>query len=136
MTHAQKLPRLARRALWPLLTVPALAGLFAAGAQAHHGWSWAEGEQVTLNGTLESISMAPSHPTLRVKAADGKSWQVDLGNPSQTQRSGFTGDTAKVGDAIVVLGNRHLERDKLHMKAVRITLAGKPYDMYPERIRH
>lgn len=135
MTHAQKLPRFARRALWPLLAVPALAGLFAAGAQAHHGWSWADGEQITLNGTLEAISMAPPHPTLRVKAADGKSWQVDLGNPSQTQRSGFTGETAKVGDAIVVLGNRHQEHDKLHMKAVRITLAGKPYDMYPERIR-
>lgn len=135
MTPAQKLPRLARRALWSLLAVPALAGLFAAGAQAHHGWSWADGEQITLNGTLEAISMAPPHPTLRVKAADGKSWQVDLGNPSQTQRSGFTGETAKVGDAIVVLGNRHQEHDKLHMKAVRITLADKPYDMYPERIR-
>lgn len=135
MTHAQKLPRLARRALWPLLTVSALAGLFVTGAQAHHGWAWADGEQITLHGTLEAISMAPPHPTLRVKAADGKSWQVDLGNPSQTQRSGFTGETAKVGDAIVVLGNRHQEHDKLHMKAVRITLAGKPYDMYPERIR-
>lgn len=135
MTHAQNLPRWARRTVLPLLCAPALLGLLATGAQAHHGWSWAEGEQITLNGTLEAISMAPPHPTLRVKAADGKSWQVDLGNPSQTQRSGFTGETAKVGDAIVVLGNRHQEHDKLHMKAVRITLAGKPYDMYPERIR-
>ncbi|RYF68951.1 MAG: hypothetical protein EOO29_34250 [Comamonadaceae bacterium] len=112
-----------------------MLGLLAAGAQAHHGWSWADGEQITLGGTLESISMAPPHPTLRVKAADGRSWQVDLGNPSQTQRSGFTGDSGKVGDAVTVLGNRHQDHAKLHMKAVRITLAGKAFDMYPERIR-
>lgn len=123
----------ARRAVLPLLLLAVLAGT---AAQAHHGWSWADGEQITLNGTLESISMAPPHPTLRVKAADGRSWQVDLGNPSQTQRSGFTGETAKVGDAIVVLGNRHQDHARLHMKAVRITLDGKPYDMYPERIRN
>lgn len=129
MTHALNLPRLARHAAPPLLA------LFAAGAQAHHGWSWADGQQITLGGTLQAISMAPPHPTLQVKVADGSVWQVDLGNPSQTQRSGFTGDTAKVGDAITVLGNRHQDHGKRHMKAVRITLDGKPYDLYPERVR-
>lgn len=103
-------------------------------AQAHHGWSWADSEQMTLDGQIERISMAPPHPTLHVKAADGV-WQVDLGNPSQTERSGFTVTTAKVGDAIVVLGNRDKDRQQRHMKAVRITLAGKNYDMYPERIK-
>jgi hypothetical protein len=34
-----------------------------------------------------------------------------------------------------VLGNRNKDKEKLHMKAVRITLAGKNYDMYPERIQ-
>lgn len=104
-------------------------------ALAHHGWSWAEGEQMTLSGTIKTISMAPPHPTLHVTAADGAVWQVDLGNPSQTARSGFTGETAKPGDAITALGNRHQDKSKLHMKAVRITIAGKNYDMYPERIR-
>lgn len=104
-------------------------------ALAHHGWSWAEGEQMTLSGTIKTISMAPPHPTLQVTAADGAVWQVDLGNPSQTARSGFTGETAKPGDAITALGNRHKDKSKLHMKAVRITIAGKNYDLYPERIR-
>ena len=88
--------------------------LAAAAAQAHHGWSWAEGEQMTLQGQIARISMAPPHPVLTVQAADGGRWQVDLGNPSQTQRSGFAA---------------------LHMKAVRITVGGKNYDMYPERIQ-
>ena len=104
-------------------------------ALAHHGWSWADGEQTELRGTIKTISMAPPHPTLHVTAADGAVWQVDLGNPNQTARSGFTGETAKVGDTITALGNRNKDKSRLHMKAVRITVGGKNYDMYPERIR-
>jgi hypothetical protein len=104
-------------------------------AFAHHGWAWAEGEQSELKGTIAEISMAPPHPALRVKDQNGRLWQVDLGNPNQTQRSGFSGDTAKVGDDITVLGNRTKEPNKAHIKAVRITVGGKQYDMYPERIK-
>ena len=123
-----------RRRLMQLLTVGAAAAL-ALPAEAHHGWGWAVDEQSELQGTIEAISMAPPHPTLQVKASDGVAWQIDLGNPNQTERSGFTGTTAKVGDAIVILGNRHKDKSKMQMKAVRITLAGKSYDMYPERIK-
>jgi hypothetical protein len=117
------------------LLAAALSSLFVyAGALAHHGWDWAEERQTELTGTIESISMSPPHPVLKVKAADGV-WQVDLGNPGQTARSGFTADSAKPGDPIVVLGNRSLEKDKKHMKAVRITVRDQRFDMYPERIK-
>lgn len=112
-----------------------MALALAPASQAHHGWVWAESEQTTLSGTIEAVSMAPPHPTLRVKASDGRVWQVDLGNPNQTSRSGFTGETASPGDTVEVLGNRSREAGKPHMKAVRITVGGKTYDMYPERIR-
>jgi hypothetical protein len=79
--------------------------------------------------------MAPPHPTLMVKAEDGVIWRVELGNPSKTAQSGFTAETAKPGDAITVVGNRHRDKSRMQMKAVRIVIAGKNYDMYPERIR-
>jgi hypothetical protein len=103
-------------------------------AVAHHGWAWAEDDQSSLAGKIQSISMAAPHPTLEVTDAAGAKWQVDLGNPSQTERSGFTGESAKVGDAISVLGNRNRDRARNHMKAVRITIAGRNFDLYPERI--
>ncbi|RXT57753.1 hypothetical protein B6S44_03450 [Bosea sp. Tri-44] len=112
-----------------------LASGFAAPALAHHGWGWAVDEQSELKGTIRSISMAPPHPTLQVAAADGVVWQIDLGNPNQTARANFTAETAKPGDAITVLGNRHQDASKKQMKAVRITIGGKNYDMYPERIK-
>lgn len=111
------------------------AAVFALPAWAHHGWGWAVDEQSELKGTIRSISMAPPHPTLQVAAADGVVWQIDLGNPSQTARANFTAETAKPGDAITVLGNRHQDASKKQMKAVRITIGGKNYDMYPERIK-
>ena len=132
-TAALSLRQVMQRLL--MMGVATALALFAMQAFAHHGWSWAEDEQSELKGTIAEISMAPPHPSLRVKAEDGQVWQVDLGNPNQTKRSGFTGDTAKVGDEITVLGNRTKEPNKPHIKAVRITIDGKHYDMYPERIK-
>lgn len=108
---------------------------FAPKAFAHHGWSWAEGEQMELKGTIKAVSMAPPHPSLDVTAEDGVLWRVDLANPGQTQRSGFSGDIARPGDTVTVLGNRAKDRSKAWMKAVRVTIAGKNYDMYPDRIQ-
>lgn len=79
--------------------------------------------------------MAPPHPSLRVRAADGTVWFVELGNPGRTTRSGFGPDTAAVGDAVTVIGNRDRDRAEAHIKAVRIVIDGRNYDMYPERIR-
>jgi Flp pilus assembly secretin CpaC len=126
--------RLSRRRALQLGVSGAAAGA-SLPALAHHGWNWAEDQQSELSGTVKSVSMAPPHPSLKVTAADGKEWLIDLANPNQTERSGFTAASAKAGDAIVVLGNRSKDKSQLWMKAVRITVAGKTYDLYPERIK-
>ena len=84
------------------LFVAGLATMSVAPAIAHHGWSWAVDEQTTLQGTIQEISMAPPHPSLRVVEANGTVWHVDLANPNQTARSGFTAQSAKPGDAVTV----------------------------------
>jgi Flp pilus assembly secretin CpaC len=126
--------RLSRRRALQLAAGGAVVGT-SLPALAHHGWSFAEDQQSELKGTVKSVSMAPPHPSLQVTAADGKQWLIDLANPNQTERSGFTAASAKPGDAIVVLGNRSKDKSQLWMKAVRITVAGKTYDLYPERIK-
>lgn len=114
--------------------VTAVTALAATAALAHHGWSWAEGEQTELTGTILDVSMAPPHPSLQVTAEDGEVWRIDLGNPRQTERAGFVEGSAGPGDEITVLGNRSLDENEKLMKAVRITVAGTRFDIYPERI--
>jgi hypothetical protein len=118
-----------------LFLAVAAVSLTVSAGWAHHGWSWAVDEQSTLEGTIKDVSMAPPHPSLHVTDAGGTVWFVELSNPSQTARAGFTATSAKPGDIVIVLGNRDKDASKNHMKAVRITIGGQTYDLYPERIR-
>jgi hypothetical protein len=112
----------------------AVAALLVTSAAAHHGWSWAEAELTTLEATVNTVSIAPPHPSLSVTDTSGQVWQVELGNPGRTERSGFTAETVAPGGTIVILGNRSLDPQEFVIKAVRVTVAGQAYDMYPERI--
>jgi hypothetical protein len=107
----------------------------ATGAAAHHGWGWAEGEQTELAGTIRRVTIAPPHPTLQVETPSDGMWTVELGNPTQTQRAGFVEGVASPGDRVVALGNRAQNRGERRLKAVRITVGERRFDIYPERIR-
>ena len=108
--------------------------LFAAHVAAHHGWSWAEPEQMELTGTVKNVSITPPHPSLDIETEDGQSWYIQLGNPAGTARSGFDEESAEAGEEITVIGNRSLDSSELRMKAVQVTVGGRTYDIYPERI--
>lgn len=113
----------------------AVALVLAAGgsALAHHGWSWAAADQIEVTGTIEAIYIGPPHPTLDV-ATEAGVWRIELGNPRQTARAGFVEGVAAVGDEITALGNRTTEPERLLLKAVRVTVNGEAYDIYPNRI--
>lgn len=111
----------------------AAAGLTS--AAAHHGWSWAEDEQQELRGTIREVYVGQPHPTLRVEVPGEGLWLVELGNPSQTARAGFDANSAQAGDMVLAIGNRARERGERRMKAVRLQVRERTYDIYPERIR-
>lgn len=113
----------------------AVAAIFATGALAHHGWSWAEADQIELRGIIREIYIGPPHPTLDVETASDGLWRIELANHNQTTRAGFVEGSAKEGDEIIALGNRSTDPQEKRMKAVRISVAGKTYDLYPERIK-
>lgn len=124
------------RPLTATLAVSAVIAVSAATAVfAHHGWSWAEQQQSELRGTIRTVTIAPPHPSLEVETTSDGLWKIELGNPRQTQRAGFVEGSAKPGDEVVILGNRSLDQSEKRMKAVRITVNGKVFDIYPERIR-
>ena len=99
---------------------------------AHHGWSWTADGFFELEGIIKEIYIGNPHATLDVDV-EGEIWRVELAPPSATMRAGFTEDVAKVGDEVTAIGNRSLDETEKRMKAVRVTVNGKTYDVYPSR---
>ena len=124
------MPRsLTRRSAIVAIALSALAGP----ALAHHGWAWTDGERYELTGTITEIYLGQPHATLKVEAEDGI-WDVDLAPLSRTLAAGFDENAAKVGDQVTAIGNRAADPADLHMKAARLIVNGKTYDVYPGRL--
>ena len=114
-----------------------LAGMLALAtvvpALAHHGWSWTEDGFFQLEGIIRDIYVGNPHATLDVDVG-GEIWRVELAPPSATIRAGFTEDTAKGGDEVIAIRNRSRDSAEKRMKAVRLIVNGKTYDVYPNRV--
>ncbi len=103
-------------------------------AFAHHGWSWTVEEQSTLEGTILEIYLGQPHAAMQLETDDGTTWAIDLAPPSATARSGLVEGVASAGDRVIVLGNRAKDESVMRMKAVRVTVDGQNYDVYPRRV--
>lgn len=115
-----------------LLAVSATA-LLATSALAHHGWAWTENDPFSLTGTIEDVFIGNPHVTLKVRAEDGV-WDVDLAPLSRTLAAGFDESAAKVGDEVTCVGFRASDHMQRRMKAARVIVNGKTYDVYPDRV--
>lgn len=105
-------------------TVPALA---------HHGWAWTEDGFFELEGVITDIYIGNPHATLDVDV-EGDIWRVELAPPSRTIAAGFTEDVASKGDEVKAIGNRSRDETEKRMKAVRIVVNDKTYDVYSDRV--
>ena len=86
-----------------------------------------------MRGKITKINVGNPHATLDVNSA-GEVWRVELAPPARTIAAGFTQDTATAGDQVTAIGNRSKDRGERRMKAVRIIVNGKTYDVYPDRV--
>ena len=68
--------------------------------------------------------------------AEGALWKVELAPPSRTAAAGFVEGAAEVGDEMVAHGHRSRDPNEKRMKAGRITVSGKTFDIYPDRIQN
>ncbi|MER9183515.1 DUF6152 family protein [Mesorhizobium sp. M0767] len=105
----------------------------ATAAYAHHGWSWTQDGFFELKGKIMAIYIGNPHATLDVDA-EGEAWRVEMAPPSRTIAAGFTEEVAKVGDEVTAIGHRSRDESEKRMKAVRVIVGGKPYDVYPDRV--
>ncbi len=104
-------------------------------ALAHHGWAGQETKQTTISGTVKTaLSLAGPHATMQIVDDEGQVWDLTLAPPARTSRAGLKEGAIPVGARVTVVGNRNLDKARFEMKTVRVTYAGKHYDVYPDRV--
>ncbi len=123
---------LSQRRVWPRLVSLVLCMFLAQGALAHHGWGWATGEEFEITGKITSVRLGNPHGevTLDVK---GEKWVIEVGQPWRNERAGLTTDMFSAGRLITVHGHRSAKQSERLVKAERVIIDGKSYNLYPDR---
>jgi uncharacterized protein DUF6152 len=99
---------------------------------AHHGWGWATDEEFELTGKITAVKLGNPHGELHLDA-NGEAWLVEIGQPWRNERAGLTEDRLAVGTEVTAHGHRSANPDEKLMKAERLVIAGKDYNLYPDR---
>jgi len=110
------------------LTIGAAFAAVSGVAMAHHGWgSYNEGTPITVAGPITDMKFDNPHATATVRGND-KVWTVTLAPPFRMTSRGATEQIVKVGANISAYGYPS-SSGASEMRAERITIAGKTYEM-------
>jgi hypothetical protein len=108
--------------------LPAALALVAAPALAHHGWgSYDAAHPVTVTGPVLTSKFENPHVTVTVRGSD-KVWTLTLAPTSRMENRGAVAAVVAVGKDISAYGYPST-REKDEMRAERITVDGKTYEM-------
>jgi hypothetical protein len=113
-----------RLALVALIAVVFLAQA----ASAHHGWGWATTEEFELTGEIAAVRLGEL--TLNVK---GEKWVVEVGQPWRNEKAGLTPKLLSKVQVVTAHGHRSAKKGERLMKAERVVINGKSYNLYPDR---
>ncbi len=119
---------LTRRAFAALLaSSPALPAL------AHHGWRWTDSGDFELTGLITAADLGNPHGVLTIDA-DGEVWTAEVGQPWRNARVGLTDEMMSPGTEVRILGERHADPEILVVKAEVVTIDGRDFVLYPDRV--
>ncbi len=117
---------------WPIAAAVLLGLTPIAPLVAHHGWGWATDEEFQLAGTVRNVRHGNPHGEMRLATRSGE-WAVEIGQPWRNARAGLTRQVLRPGTRLLVHGHRSARRGERLMKAERVVIAGKSYNLYPDR---
>jgi hypothetical protein len=97
------------------------------------GLCWRLDGQFELTAIVEKAELGNPHGVLTMDA-DGSKWLVEVGQPWRNERAGLTDAMLAKGATLIVVGKRSADKKEQRMKAERIVIGGKNFDLYPERL--
>ncbi len=115
-----------------VLLAAAATVLMAGPAMAHHGWAWADDDTFEITGVIMSAKLGHPHGILTVRAKDDD-WTVEVGQPWRNARAGLRDSMLAKGVELTIQGKRAKDHKLKVMKAARVIIQGKVYNLYPKR---
>lgn len=110
----------------------AAAAIAASPALAHHGWRWTDSGEFELTGLIAEAKLGNPHGVLTIDA-DGEIWVAEIGQPWRNAEAGLRDDMLTKGTEVTLRGHRAQDPADRKMKAERVIIAGRLYDLYPNR---
>lgn len=120
------------RRFWFAVLAFASAAFLMHSAAAHHGWGWATDEEFEISGKITDVRLGNPHGEVSIDVK-GERWVIEVGQPWRNERAGLTDDMLKVGRQITVHGHRSAKETERLVKAERVVIDGKSYNLYPDR---
>ena len=137
--------RFLRIRIYPVFVLAVPAALMSHQAAAHHSRSHFSDEKITIEGTIESYDWKNPHVYFTVRVADvqndSRTWTIETHNTLNLSRHGWTGESLKPGDTVIVNGSPDRNPDRLYIfgdwmintvSGERLTINGPPPEEVPE----
>lgn len=121
-----------RHHYWLALLILALALILPDIAGAHHGWAWATDEEFEITGRITEVQLGNPHGEVTLEV-DGEHWVVEVGQPWRNERAGLTVELLREGQVMTAHGHRSARPGERLVKAERVVIEGKSYNLYPDR---
>jgi hypothetical protein len=101
-------------------------------ALAHHGWGWATDEEFDITGQIVALRLGNPHGEITLNVG-GETWIAEVGQPWRNARAGLTPELLTTGRTITIHGHRSAKPEEKLVKAERVVIEGRDYDLYPDR---
>ena len=101
-------------------------------ALAHHGWSWTTGKNIEISGKVTEAKLGNPHGVLRMDVK-GARWTVEVGQPWRNAQAGLKDSDLAPGATLRISGEPSTDPKARVMKAERIFIGDRRFDLYPER---
>ena len=114
------------------LIVLALGTWLVQSAAAHHGWRWAEEGNSEITGKITSAKLGNPHGLVMLDV-NGEEWTAEVGQPWRNHQAGLMDDMLTAGVTLTIQGHRAADKKLKVIKAERVVIDGKTYNLYPDR---